>query len=132
MIPAITGIDHVHVYVTNWADAEEWYGKVLGYERVEALLPWAVKNGPLTVESPDGSVHLALFESDEPVAISAIAFGANAKEFVAWKQHLESHGLELRLADHKLAWSLYFRDPWDNMFEITTYEYKETSQLLSD
>jgi len=60
------------------------------------------------------------------------AFGANAKEFVAWKQHLESHGLELRLADHKLAWSLYFRDPWDNMFEITTYEYKETSQLLSD
>ena len=33
MIPAITGIDHVHVYVTNWADAEEWYGKVLGYER---------------------------------------------------------------------------------------------------
>lgn len=131
MIPEITGIDHVHVYVKNWADAEEWYAKVLGYERVEALMPWATENGPLTVESPDGSVHLALFESDEPVAISAIAFGANADQFVAWKQHLESHELDLRLADHKLAWSLYFRDPWDNMFEITTYEHDETSRLLS-
>ena len=25
MLPRLNGIDHVHVYVDNWRDAEEWY-----------------------------------------------------------------------------------------------------------
>ena len=130
MIPAITGIDHIHVSVANWADGEQWYEQVLGYKRVDALMPWAVENGPLTIESPDGSVHLALFESDNPKPITAIAFNATAAEIVAWISHLEDQGLNIRIADHKLAWSLYFYDPWENMYEITTYEYDEASKHL--
>ncbi|MDH3645160.1 MAG: VOC family protein [Gammaproteobacteria bacterium] len=115
-------IDHVHVNVASWSEAEQWYQEVLGFKRVERLMPWAIKNGPLTIEDQTGKIHLALFESDAPENISAIAFGASAAQFMAWKEHLESHGLKLRLTDHTLAYSLYFRDPWRNLYEITTYE----------
>ena len=128
----LNGIDHVHINVANWGDAEQWYQRILGLKRVERLMPWAVKSGPLTIEDPAGNIHLALFESEAPQSISAIAFGTNAADFMAWKAHLEDHGLDLRLTDHKLAYSLYFKDPWENLFEITTYERDEVvGQLAS-
>ena len=130
-IPKLRGIDHVHVDVANWSEAEEWYRTVLGFKRVDALMAWAVENGPLTVADPEGNIHLALFESDSPTSISAIAFSASGEEFLAWKTHLESHGLDLRIADHKMAYSLYFRDPWENLHEITTYERDYVAKNLS-
>jgi hypothetical protein len=87
-----------------------------------ALMAWAVKNGPLTIEDPGGKIHLALFERDDHPNTSAIAFGASGEDFLRWKAHLESHELELRVTDHKMAYSLYFSDPWGNLHEITTYE----------
>lgn len=122
MLPKLKGIDHVHIDVGNWREAEEWYETILGFKRVDALMAWAVKNGPLTIENAEHNIHLALFETDRQSSISAIAFGVSGKEFLAWKTHLESCGLELRLTDHKLAYSLYFSDPWANLHEITTYE----------
>ncbi len=38
MTPKLNGIDHVHVYIANWSDAEDWYETVLGFKRVEALM----------------------------------------------------------------------------------------------
>jgi catechol 2,3-dioxygenase len=63
-----------------------------------------------------------LFESESPNIAKVIAFGATGKEFLNWKTHFEAQGLALRVADHKLAYSLYFSDPWENGHEITTYE----------
>jgi len=123
MTPKLNGIDHVHVYVADWGDAEQWYQRVLGFKRVEKFMVWAVKNGPLTLESPDGNVHLALFEREDHPDTSAIAFGASGEEFLSWKSHLEDQGLELRITDHTLAYSLYFSDPWGNLHEITTYDH---------
>jgi len=123
MTPKLNGFDHIHVYVSDRAAAEAWYGDVLGFKRVKALMAWAVKGGPLTIENPEGSIHLALFETDSDTKnISSIAFGAGGEEFMAWKLRLEELGLELRVTDHKLAYSLYFSDPWENLHEITTYE----------
>lgn len=122
MTPTMQGIDHVHVYVASWDAAEKWYAQVMGFKRVEAFMSWAVKGGPLTLESLDGNVHLALFERDNHPASSTIAFAASGEEFMAWKAHLESKGLELEVKDHKLAYSMYFSDPDQNMHEITTYE----------
>jgi catechol-2,3-dioxygenase len=130
MPPKLSGIDHVHVYVRSWQEAEPWYQSVLGFERLEAFMSWAVDGGPLTLEDPSGKVHLALFESDQPPT-STIAFGATGEEFLAWKTHLEQQDLELRIADHKLAWSLYFYDPFGNYHEITTYEHDQVRQQLS-
>jgi len=131
MTPKLNGIDHVHVYVANWSDAEEWYQSVLGFRRVDALMAWAVDDGPLTLENPEGNVHLALFERAGHPDTSAIAFGASGEEFLAWKDHLESRGLELRISDHGLAYSLYFSDPWGNLHEITTYERDYVAERLS-
>ena len=132
MTPELNGIDHVHVYVANWDEAEEWYQKVLGFTRAEKFMVWAVKNGPLTLENPNGNIHLALFEREDHPDTSAIAFGATGEEFLTWKTHLQDHGLELRVSDHKLAYSLYFSDPWGNLHEITTYEHEYVREHLKE
>ena len=131
MAPKLRGIDHIHIYVTAWDEAEDWYRSVLGFERVDALMAWAVPGGPRTLAKPGSDIHLALFENDDHPNTSAIAFGATGEEFLAWKEHLETHGLELRIADHKLAWSLYFNDPYGNMHEITTYDIEHVGRQLA-
>ncbi len=122
MAPILKDVDHLHVNVGSWSEAEEWYQQILGFKRVDALMGWAVKDGPLTIENPEGTIHLALFESDSPETTNVIAFGATGSEFLNWRTHLENNGLKLRVTDHKLAYSLYFSDPWGNSHEITTYE----------
>lgn len=130
MTPKLSGVDHVHVNVGDWAEAEEWYASVLNFRRIDALMAWAVNNGPLTIENPEGTVHLALFEAENPERTKAIAFGATGEDFLRWKAHLESKGLELRVTDHKLAYSMYFSDPWGNCHEITTYERDHVAEGL--
>lgn len=39
-----------------------------------------------------------------------------------WLEHLDAQGLEVRVADHELALSVYFEDPDGNSYEVTTYE----------
>lgn len=130
-LPRLSGVDHIHVYVRNWSAAEGWYQRVLGFTRVEKFMVWAVENGPLTIEDPSGTVHLALFEKEDPPGDSAIAFGASGEQFVDWKNHLEALGLELRVADHSLMWSLYFKDPDNNLLEITTGDYEYVTEQLT-
>jgi catechol 2,3-dioxygenase len=132
MAPNLNGIDHVHVYVTDRVEAERWYRTVLGFERVEKFMVWATDTGPLTMEDASGTVHLALFEVDAPAGDTTIAFGATGEEFMAWKVHLEGRSLELRLSDHELAYSMYFRDPDQNMHEITTYDRDYVAARLVD
>jgi catechol 2,3-dioxygenase-like lactoylglutathione lyase family enzyme len=123
MAPTLQGIDHIHVYVTSWADAEAWYERVLGFRRVDKFMVWAVEGGPLTLANEADTVHLALFERPDETGDSAIAFGVDGESFLRWKTHLEAQGLELRVSDHDLAYSQYFRDPDDNLHEITTYDH---------
>lgn len=131
MTPELSGVDHLHVNVGNRAEAEKWYASVLNFRRVDALMAWAVDGGPLTVENPPGTVHLALFEAENPASTKAIAFGATGENFLRWKAHLESLGLKLRVTDHTMAYSLYFSDPWGNMHEITTFERDHVAERLA-
>lgn len=131
MTPKLSGIDHVHIYVDNWDKAERWYEAVLGFKRVEKFMVWAVKGGPLTLENPEGNIHLAIFEKVDHPDTSAIAFSASGEDFLAWNAHLEDHGLDLRISDHKLAYSLYFSDPWGNLHEITTYDHGSVARRLA-
>lgn len=131
MTPKLKNVDHVHVDVGSWAEAEAWYQSILGFNRIDALMDWAVDSGPLTIGNPEGTIHLALFESQRPKATDVIAFGASGQEFLHWKSHLENQGLELRVTDHELAYSLYFSDPWKNSHEITTYDRDYVAAKLS-
>ena len=111
MAPELAGIDHIHVFVSDRADAERWYQRVLGFERVSELEQWATEGGPLTIES--GGVHLALFERPAQPNHATIALKVDGREFLAWRTHLlDAIGEELEAIDHDLSWSLYFSDPY--------------------
>lgn len=130
-MPKLTGIDHIHVYVPSRVEAAKWFESVLGLQVSEPLRVWATEGGPLTVENKSGTVHLALFKREDFTPSTAIAFAADAENFLEWKTALEAKGILDRCTDHSLAWSLYFHDPYSNMYEITTYEHAEVSEALA-
>jgi len=123
MVPKLDGVDHIHVYVQNRPAAEQWYARVLGFGRVEALAGWSDGQGPLTLQDADGQVHLALFERAPQPNRSVIALRVGAAAFKGWQAHLaQQPGLAVTFADHEIAHSIYFSDPDGNPYEITTYE----------
>ena len=123
-LPTFSGIDHFHLYVDDKQQALQWYETVLGFKTVDKLQLWNVEAGPLTIEDEAGSVHLALFKRTRQPLTTSIAFKSSGANFIRWCKHLKQQGLDLRIADHQVAWSMYFRDPFDNMHEITTDEYE--------
>jgi catechol 2,3-dioxygenase-like lactoylglutathione lyase family enzyme len=133
MAPKLTGIDHIHVFVSNRLAAEEWYRRVLGLAREPALESWASGGGPLTIADESGRIHLALFERPRQGCRSVVALGTSGAEFVAWLEHLETAlGRKLEAVDHELSWSVYFEDPDGNPFEITSYEHSAVKAALHE
>lgn len=131
MIPTLKGFDHMHVYTADRAAAQIWFADVMAMNPIEEFLPWAEGGGPLTLADPTGKIHLALFERDSFQPTTSIAFGASGEQFLEWKRYFEAKGITLRIADHDMAYSLYFYDPDKNMYEITTYDSKTVREELS-
>ena len=132
LTPKLTGIDHIHVFVSDRVAAEEWYRRVLGLVRDPTLESWAAGRGPLTLVDESGQVHLALFERPRQNCRSVVALGASGAQFLSWVKFLESVlGRKLEPVDHELSWSVYFEDPDGNPFEITCYEYDAIKVALS-
>ena len=130
--PNINGIDHIHVFVTDRAQACRWYSEVLGLMPVAHFAAWADDGGPLTVGSADGSVHLALFERPAATNRATIALGVSGPALLRWQSHLQNVlGITVALVDHQLSWSLYFSDPDGNPFEVTSTEYESVQRLLA-
>jgi Glyoxalase/Bleomycin resistance protein/Dioxygenase superfamily len=124
MAPTLTGIDHIHIFVSDRVAAEDWYRRVLGLVRAPALESWAAGGGPLTIVDASDRVHLALFERPRQSCRTVVALGASGAEFLSWLAHLRSAlGRQLEPVDHELSWSLYFEDLDGNPFELTSYEY---------
>lgn len=123
MVPNLIAIDHIHVSVKNRKMAEQWYVDILGLGRVTELEDWASEKGPLTISNAQGNIHLALFES-EAIQNTVVAFRVTAENFFAWIEHLKDKEIAINIVDHDLSWSIYFRDPDNNPFEITTYEHE--------
>lgn len=129
MIPKLEKIDHIHINVKNREISEIWYKNTLGLLRSPDLEFWAEKKGPLTLTDENGNIHLALFEYQE-VQNTTIAFSASGHEYIKWYNHLRESGLPVNHNDHQISWSIYFRDPDGNPFEITTYDYEQVKRLL--
>lgn len=124
-------IDHIHVFVSDRAAAERWYADVMGLKRINELEFWAADRGPLTIGDQSGAIHLALFEQAAQKCRSTIALGATAKQFLDWRAHLtKALRRSIEPVDHQVAWSLYFSDPDENPFEITSYDYATLAASL--
>lgn len=132
MLPKLNGFDHIHLYVANREAAADWYQRVMGFKITEMLAFWAENpNGPLTIEDASGTIHLALFQRDDFTPGSAIAFGADGQSFLQWKAYFERQNIVVRCSDHKISWSLYFKDLDGNSSEITTYDHAVVAEQLS-
>lgn len=129
MVPNLIAIDHIHVSVRNRALAEQWYKDILGFEPVTEFEIWASEKGPLTIGNAQGNIHLALFES-ETIQNTVVAFSVTAENFFAWIEHLKDKEIAANIFDHDLSWSVYFKDPDGNPFEITTYEHSAVMKSM--
>ncbi len=130
--PKLKGIDHFHLYVDDKQQAVDWYQKMLGFRVVDSMLMWNEGNGPLTIEDTSGKIHLALFKRTDQAPCTSIAFAATGKEFLNWQEYLTHYDLNLRIADHQITWSMYFKDPFENMHEITTSEYNYVAERIKN
>lgn len=121
--PPLAGFDHVHVFVSDRASAEQWYARVLGFSRTPQLEFWATDGGPLTLQDASGAVHLALFERPPQPCRSTVALRVDGTAFQRWQAHLaQALPGQVTQQDHTVSISLYFADPDGNPYEITTYE----------
>lgn len=130
-------IDHVHVYVADRREAAEWYRRVLGLVVLKEDETFDEDDdGPVTVSSDGGSTSLALFRAPEGAGRFArrqtVAFrvgGAGFLEFLHRLESLEVAGADGRrlgagdVVDHDYCFSVYFKDPDGNPYELTTYDY---------
>ena len=124
MKPKLKNIDHIHIFVTDRQEALKWYRTVLGLKPVKNLLFWA-KTGPLTIGNEKGSIHIALFKGEPKENRSVVAFNTSGKEFINW--HKKTNDVadgNIEVEDHSVSFSIYFQDPYENPYEITSYDYE--------
>lgn len=136
MSAAIERPDHVELLVPDRAEAAEWYGRVLGLVPVAAAAAWAVNpQGPLMLSGDGtmGQVMLALFagQPQGPYAergFRRLAFRTSAQGLLAFARDSGALGVtpeggSLSPIDHGESFSVYFRDPYGNQLELTTYDH---------
>ena len=121
-LPALQGVDHLHVFVADRPAAAAWYARVLGMTPIAGLAHWAADGGPLTIRDADDRIHLALFERARQANRSTIALRVAAGAWPGWQAHLRAQQVSFNCEDHGESWSIYFDDPDGNPYEITCYE----------
>ncbi len=117
-------LDHVAITVRDIESSATWYQDVLGLKRLHEE-SW----GDYPVFVWAGASGLALFPKDTTVEqrskgqnMNHFAFRANRENFEKARKELPERGIEFEFQDHKIAHSIYFRDPDGYKVEITTYE----------
>ncbi len=138
---SVEGIDHVELFVPDRFEAAAWYERALGLAIVPEFRAWATDTGgPLMIAAGDGT-KLALFEGEPPrhraqAGFRRVAFRLSASGFMEFLQNLPELMLPLEapedpVVDHERAYSIYFKDPWGHLLEVTTYEYRQVTEALS-
>ncbi len=122
----LEGLDHVALAVRDLPAAVAWYCEVLGFQRMHADV-W----GEMPAFVGHGETAVALFpvegEAQPPpgkstIAMRHLAFRATRANFDRAREELKEREIPFAFEDHKIAHSIYFRDPDGHRLEITTYE----------
>ena len=127
MPPKITGLLELGIYARNLDEMERFYTDVIGLEKVTADPPRHVffRAGPsamLLIFNPDVTEKDTDLPPHGATGVQHFAFSVAPPDFDAWKQHLESAGVNIEREIHwpNGACSIYFYDPAGHNVEIVT------------
>lgn len=130
-------IDHLELLVPDRDAAVSWYGEWLGFRPMPEHADW-VESGPLMMTNDGGSTMLALFKGDAAGDSAErgwrrAAFRTDAESFWEFARRYRDSGQQIEgPVDHEKAWSVYFKDPWGNALEVTTYDYAAVAMIVRD
>jgi catechol 2,3-dioxygenase-like lactoylglutathione lyase family enzyme len=130
-------LDHVHIRVTDRADAAARYAKHLGFEPVERFDFWATgfEGGPFQISADGCKTMLALFQASDRhpmIALTTgVALSVNAETFLSFTRSLPGEIRDLSgrplvpndVIDFDMCWAFNFVDPWSNRYELNCYDY---------
>jgi catechol 2,3-dioxygenase-like lactoylglutathione lyase family enzyme len=132
----VAQLDHVELFVPDRQAAAAWYARTLGLQVDPQFETWAADpQGPLMIATAAAGTKLALF-AGEPQAYPAsgfhrVAFRVSRRDFEAFLAHVRVNPVfgeqgeevrELTVRNHGAALSVYFRDPYGHLLEVTTYD----------
>ena len=124
-MPRLTRLDHCSIPVGDVAQAEEFYGDVLGLvpiPRPDFGFPgaWFDAGGGLAVHLTTGA---ELRGEDSPVRPNEAHLAFRVDDSDAMLEHLNSHGVSVwELPNSPAARrQIFFNDPWGNMLEMIVY-----------
>ena len=119
----LQNIDHIHVFVSDRQKALEWYNNILGLKPSEEV-PVLPESGPLMIRNNEENINIALFKGMPKNNRAVIAFKVSGEEFINCHNTInQSQAENLEVIDHDIQFSIYFKDPFGNPYEITSYEY---------
>ena len=125
----LQNIDHIHVFVTDREEALDWYKNILGLEPLEKVITLP-KSGPLMIRNDEGNINIALFKGTPKDNQAVIAFNVSGEEFINCHNTInDSSTKNVAVVDHESQFSIYFKDPFGNPYEITSYDYEMLTKL---
>ncbi len=125
--PAVAGIDHVALVVTDVEASKSWYCEIFGFEPLKDVNP-----GSGATYIGNEHTRLALLTADEGSTFAPavnqgsrachFAFGVDGATFEAYERGLAGLGVTYEKLTHAESQSLYFSDPDGYFVEATTYD----------
>ena len=129
MNPQLETIDHIHVIVSDRQKALDWYKNILGLKPSEKIIVLP-KSGPLMIRNNEGNINIALFKGTPKNNHAVIAFKVSGEEFINCHNKInDSLTKYIEIVDHDIQFSIYFKDPFGNPYEITSYDYDMLTEL---
>ncbi|TDR80034.1 VOC family protein [Paludibacterium purpuratum] len=127
-------IDHIHICVSDAAQAIAWYQRVLGLNpdpRYRQLQD--EPHATTMLANPSGTVRFAVSQEEATSRLpGSIAFVVSGQDFLDWIDRLASERVTSRegvtiardsVCDHHFFCSISFVDPFGNPFEIVSYDH---------
>jgi catechol 2,3-dioxygenase-like lactoylglutathione lyase family enzyme len=143
----VHAMDHVETLVPDLDAGIDWMKRCFGLHEVEAFSAVGGEGGPVMLTSDDSYTKVALFQG-EPAGFGpvrghrVVAFRTDARSFLRFIEYAPqipvheedgrpfAAGSRLQVEDHEVSMSVYFRDPWGNPYELTTYEVEPVREEL--